>query len=437
MKGAGKQLNKGRVFLLLGGTLLLGLFAVFCVLYIGMQIPVFDQSGWDVAPSGEHRYLDYYGRTLKKWQELDGERYYFHPESGEMMTGWLDTEDGTFYLEQTGQMLTGFLEKEGARYYLTESGALGTGWLETEEGLCYGNEDGKLATGWLELENKRYYLDDDGIAVSGWQELDDLRYYFMEDGSAASGWLTLGENTYFLKPEGGIHTGWLEENGTKYFLNEEGIRHTGWLTLPEGRYYLKDDGSCATGFVAVAEVDRYFLETGEYVPLVNPWNQVPDDYVLNLVEIDGFQLDVLCEAPLLQMLLDCESAGYDCGINSAYRSMEKQQQLWDERYEEYKAAGYGSEEAKTLTGREVAIPGTSEHHLGLAVDISGYADTYAWLEEHSWEYGFIRRYPDEKLDVTGIVYEPWHYRYVGKELAQQLYTSGLCLEEYLEQRNGF
>ena len=435
MEGTERQVNKGRVFLLLGGALLLGLIAVFCVLYIGMQPPIFDQSGWETAPSGERRYLDYYGRAVKEWQELDGERYYFHPESGEMMTGWVETDDGTFYLDQAGKMLTGFVELEGVRYYLTENGSVGTGWLETEEGLCYGDEDGKLTTGWLELEDQRYYLNDSGIAASGWLELEGLRYYFREDGSAASGWLTLGEDTYYLKPEGGIHTGWLEENGAKYFLGEDGIRHTGWLTLSEGRFYLQEDGSCAIGSVEVAGIARFFLETGEYVPLVNPWNPVPDDYMLNLVEIDDFQLDAGCKEPLLQMLSDCEAAGYDCGINSAYRSMEKQQQLWDERYGEYTAAGYDSEEAKTLTGREVAIPGTSEHHLGLAVDISGFADTYAWLEEHSWEYGFIRRYPDEKLDVTGIVYEPWHYRYVGKELAQELYTSGLCLEEYLEQQN--
>lgn len=92
----------------------------------------------------------------------------------------------------------------------------------------------------------------------------------------------------------------------------------------------------------------------------------------------------------------------------------------------------------------VAVPGTSEHQLGLAVDIVDVnyqlLDTnqentavQKWLLENSWRYGFILRYPTDQTDVTGIVYEPWHYRYVGKEYAQDIYKKGLCLEQYLEQ----
>ena len=92
----------------------------------------------------------------------------------------------------------------------------------------------------------------------------------------------------------------------------------------------------------------------------------------------------------------------------------------------------------------MAIPGTSEHQLGLAVDIvdkhsqvldNSQADTPAqqWLMEHSWEYGFILRYPEGKSEITGIIYEPWHYRYVGKEAAAEIHELGLCLEEYLTQ----
>ena len=95
-------------------------------------------------------------------------------------------------------------------------------------------------------------------------------------------------------------------------------------------------------------------------------------------------------------------------------------------------------------GHQVAVPGTSEHQLGLAVDIVDVnyqlLDTnqentavQKWLLENSWRYGFILRYPTDQTDVTGIVYEPWHYRYVGKEYAQDIYKKGLCLEQYLEQ----
>lgn len=106
--------------------------------------------------------------------------------------------------------------------------------------------------------------------------------------------------------------------------------------------------------------------------------------------------------------------------------------------------GYSREEAREKAGHQVAVPGTSEHQLGLAVDIVDVnyqlLDTnqentavQKWLLENSWRYGFILRYPTDQTDVTGIVYEPWHYRYVGKEYAQDIYKKGLCLEQYLEQ----
>ena len=87
----------------------------------------------------------------------------------------------------------------------------------------------------------------------------------------------------------------------------------------------------------------------------------------------------------------------------------------------------------------MAVPGTSEHQLGLSVDIN--ADTsvcskdavYSWLAENSYKYGFIFRYPSGKEDITGVINEPWHYRYVGKEAAEKIYESELCLEEYLQQ----
>ena len=97
--------------------------------------------------------------------------------------------------------------------------------------------------------------------------------------------------------------------------------------------------------------------------------------------------------------------------------------------------------------KTVALPGTSEHQLGLAVDIVDRSNqnldrtqettaVQQWLMAHSWEYGFILRYPDEKSETTGIIYEPWHYRYVGKEAAEEIYRQGVCLEEYLDQAAG-
>ena len=104
----------------------------------------------------------------------------------------------------------------------------------------------------------------------------------------------------------------------------------------------------------------------------------------------------------------------------------------DEKINEYRSQGYGESEARALAEDWVALPGTSEHELGLAADINGASyDLYIWLQQNSWRYGFIQRYPEDKTDITGISHEPWHYRYVGMDAAKEIYESGLCLEEYL------
>ena len=100
------------------------------------------------------------------------------------------------------------------------------------------------------------------------------------------------------------------------------------------------------------------------------------------------------------------------------------------RTKEYENQGMSFELAYAKARETVALPGTSEHHLGLAVDLLG-DEAIAWLNEHCWEYGFIVRYRAEKAEITGIIDEPWHFRYVGVKAAMELKDSDLCLEEYL------
>ena len=105
---------------------------------------------------------------------------------------------------------------------------------------------------------------------------------------------------------------------------------------------------------------------------------------------------------------------------------------------EYENEGKSKSEAKKLAEQWVAIPGTSEHQLGIAVDInadttkSSSDDVYSWLAENAHKYGFIKRYPSDKTDITGVINEPWHYRDVGKEAALEIYSQGMCLEEYID-----
>ena len=99
----------------------------------------------------------------------------------------------------------------------------------------------------------------------------------------------------------------------------------------------------------------------------------------------------------------------------------------------FKEEGYSESEAVKQAEQWVAVPGYSEHQLGFAVDINGAVyDVYLWLQENSYKYGFIFRYPGNKTDITRTAEEIWHYRYVGREAAKEIYEKGICLEEYLE-----
>ena len=191
-------------------------------------------------------------------------------------------------------------------------------------------------------------------------------------------------------------------------------------------------------------------ERTELLVLVNPWHPMEDGYEPELQQVTwGYEeeqwMDVRAADALIQMVADCAAAGNDPFICSSYRTMEKQQYLYNNKiyrliYEE----GVDEESAPAIAARSVAVPGTSEHQLGLAADIIDYnfpyltseqeeMPTQKWLMEHCWDYGFILRYPNDKSDITGIIYEPWHYRYVGVKAAQEIHELGLTLEEYLDQ----
>lgn len=178
--------------------------------------------------------------------------------------------------------------------------------------------------------------------------------------------------------------------------------------------------------------------------LVNPWNPLPENDSVQTVTLkNGLQVDERCYPDLQAMMDACRADGLSPVICSAYRTREKQETLFQNKVNRFIAQGYTESEARVEAGKVVAVPGTSEHQLGLAVDIvdlnnqnldesQEHTAVQKWLMAHSWEYGFILRYPQEKSELTGITYEPWHYRYVGREDAAQIYALGVCLEEYLD-----
>lgn len=185
--------------------------------------------------------------------------------------------------------------------------------------------------------------------------------------------------------------------------------------------------------------------------LVNVWSYMPEGYVPEVRRVyncgadTGKDFDVRAADALELMLSDARAAGYNMYLVSAYRTYDYQVGLFNRKLNEYKNAGYDDETAYSEASQWVAIPGTSEHCIGLAADIvsstwyntnsdltHSFEDTehFEWLYEHCADYGFILRYPKGKESVTAITYEPWHYRYVGVEAAKYIMENNLTLEEF-------
>lgn len=195
----------------------------------------------------------------------------------------------------------------------------------------------------------------------------------------------------------------------------------------------------------VPELPEPVREPDWRLTLVNEANPLPEDYEPDTAEADnGYLFDIRAVEPLRALLQAGREAGLDLVVTSGWRSWAYQEQLFEDKVARVMSeTGLARAAAEALAADEVARPGTSEHQLGLAVDLvdasyqvldEAQASTPAqqWLMAHCWEYGFILRYPAEKQDITGIIYEPWHYRYVGRDHAQAIRQSGQCLEEFLQ-----
>ncbi len=203
-----------------------------------------------------------------------------------------------------------------------------------------------------------------------------------------------------------------------------------------------------------------FLDpTGHYIQtdrsqwnllLVNAWNPIDETYennieMANFRSSSKYKFDSRAIDALERMMKD--GSKYGLYAVSFYRPRKTQETLFKNRIQRYINSGYSRAEAEKKAPTVVAAPGTSEHQTGLAADIlgSGYSSltkgfentkAFKWLKEHCAEYGFILRYPKDKQPITGVIYEPWHYRYVGVEHATAIMEQEICLEEYLEQIGG-
>lgn len=184
-------------------------------------------------------------------------------------------------------------------------------------------------------------------------------------------------------------------------------------------------------------------DLGWELTLVNADNKIPEDYELNLKSIDKYrQFDSRAIKYLNDMMNDMIKDGIsNVWVQSAYRSIESQIQVYNNKIEEYKKQGKTDEEAQKLTEELIMIPGCSDHNLGLAVDFNYVEDEFEntkgfqWLTKNAENYGFVLRYPENKASITKVKYEPWHWRYVGEKNAKKMNELGMCLEEYVEYLN--
>ena len=182
-----------------------------------------------------------------------------------------------------------------------------------------------------------------------------------------------------------------------------------------------------------------------YMVLANRSSVRPGDFtVAETATVGEAVVDARIAEALRQMVNDAAAAGVKLKPTNGYRSIARQQELWDARVKTLMEGGLSQADAETKAIDYTSAPGTSDHNTGLGLDIvsedhpakdAGFAETAAaqWLAEHAADYGFILRYPSDKTEATGMDYEPWHYRYVGSEQAHKIKESGLCLEEYLAQ----
>ena len=174
--------------------------------------------------------------------------------------------------------------------------------------------------------------------------------------------------------------------------------------------------------------------------LVNLQYRLPEDYKPTLqaaVEGSSVQLDARVAPFYAEMYTAAKADGCTLTPYSGYRTFARQQENFDRKVAYYVSQGLSEAEATAQTQTRILPAGASEHNMGFAMDIvSASADfistkEFSWLSAHAHEYGFILRYPENKTEITGVMYEPWHWRFVGKEAAAEMQKSGQCLEEYL------
>ena len=374
-----------------------------------------DSSGW------QYTYSD--GSYAKsQWVKIDGKWYFFRAD-GYRATGWKKSGGKWYYLDpETGAMVTGWLELGDKYYYFLDSGAMVTGVVEVGDGYLAFDENGALIQGL------------DGSKAARWQNVNGTWYYFHITGHAAqsefvNGWWLNKDCTWTYKYRSAWHK-----------------NSKGWWYGDESGWYAKNGEYTIDSITYKFDANGYLIEDGiNYLQLVNKAHKLPDDWESTVVlkEADNaygetYKVEQKALKNFLLLREELREEGIYIELDSTTRSVAEQQKLWDDWTIEY-----GEDYVK----KYVAVPGYSEHHTGLAIDICLVKDgkriddndemiaereIFSKIHSKLAKYGFILRYLEGKEDITGYGYEPWHFRYIDDPaLAQQIMDSGVTLEEYL------
>ena len=327
----------------------------------------------------------------------------------------------------------------------------GYGWKQNADGTwSYYNKNGLKAKNWLFDEtNHWYFMGADGKMQTGYIQWNEQTFFLDEDGKMHEGFMATADGIYYFRPgNGDMISGLYTIDNVVYNFGADGKLITGWQNYNDATYFIDPvTGTVVKGIVVIDGVQYGFNAEGKLDMSVIPWNlllvnyknAMPENYDIALKKVSGYNVDKRIASSLSAMIKAAKKDGVKLKITSAYRTIATQTRLYNNGLTKRLNAGMPYEAAVAERNLYNAEPGKSEHNLGLALDfISGgsldesfaRSSQAAWLEAHAHEYGFILRYEADKVDVTKIAWEPWHYRYVGVEAATAIHASGVCLEEY-------
>jgi D-alanyl-D-alanine carboxypeptidase len=195
-----------------------------------------------------------------------------------------------------------------------------------------------------------------------------------------------------------------------------------------------------TGYGDASQTETVLNNSDWQLVLVNYQHKMPESFVNTIVRQFNADLDSRIVVPFQKMQEAALKDNIKIYISSGYRTPEKQDILFNQEIESFKDKGYDYIQAVNMAEKSVARAGYSEHNTGLALDLNGVKEDFdstpefQWLQEHAQDYGFVLRFPKDKQELTKIKFEPWHFRYVGVENAQEMKKLGMCLEEYINYK---